>query len=523
MADGAVQVSPSRPDPVIWAGLGAAAVVAALVTGTIAAVALRGGGVTALGPADWSAVRFTLGQAAVSATLSCALAVPVARALARRSFAGRGLLITLLGAPFLLPSLVAVMGLIALFGRAGVVSDLLAALGLPRLSIYGLGGVLLGHVFFNLPLATRMILQGWLAIPSERFRLAASLGFQPADTARYLERPMLRRVLPGAWLSIFLICLTSFAVALTLGGGPRATTVELAIYQAFRMEFDLSRAAGLALVQFALCLAAAGLAARMVLPPAFGTGLDRVLTRWDVPRDWRRWTDAALIAAAALFLIAPLVAVLIGGAQAVAALPITVWQAAGRSIAVALASTLVMTLLALPMVEAAARLPRGRWVETAGMLTITASPLVIGTGLFLILRPLVQPAALALPATVAVNALMALPFALRILLPEARALDAGYGRLAESLGLRGWARLRILTLRRLRRPLGFACGVTAALSMGDLGVVALLADERTETLPLMLYRLMGAYRSDAAAGAAVLLLGLSFALFALFDRGTRRA
>ena len=33
---------------------------------------------------------------------------------------------------------------------------------------------------------------------------------------------------------IFVICLSSFAVALTLGGGPRATTLELAIYQAMR-------------------------------------------------------------------------------------------------------------------------------------------------------------------------------------------------------------------------------------------------------------------------------------------------
>jgi thiamine transport system permease protein len=43
---------------------------------------------------------------------------------------------------------------------------------------------------------------------------------------------MLRAVLPGAVLLVFLLCMTSFAVALTLGGGPRATTVELAIYQA---------------------------------------------------------------------------------------------------------------------------------------------------------------------------------------------------------------------------------------------------------------------------------------------------
>ena len=86
----------------------------------------------------------------------------------------------------------------------------------------------------------RLILQGWIAIPAERFRLAASLD---APVGRLLERPMLRRIAPGAFAVIFVICLSSFAIALTLGGGPRATTVELAIYQAVRFDFDLARAA----------------------------------------------------------------------------------------------------------------------------------------------------------------------------------------------------------------------------------------------------------------------------------------
>ncbi|MBL3580257.1 thiamine/thiamine pyrophosphate ABC transporter permease ThiP, partial [Rhodovulum visakhapatnamense] len=81
-------------------GLGAAAVTLALALGTIAAVAWRAEGAARLGAADLAAVRFTLLQALASAALSTLLAVPVARALARRRFPGRGLLITLLGAPF---------------------------------------------------------------------------------------------------------------------------------------------------------------------------------------------------------------------------------------------------------------------------------------------------------------------------------------------------------------------------------------------------------------------------------------
>ena len=85
-----------------------------------------------------------------------------------------------------------------------------------------------------------------------------------------------------------------------------------------------------------------------------------------------------------------------------------------------------------------------------------------------------------------------------------------------------WARLRIVTLPRLRAPLGFAAGLSAALSMGDLGVIALFAGQGQETLPLTMYRLMGAYRTDAAAAAGLVLIGAALALFWAFDKWGRR-
>jgi thiamine transport system permease protein len=155
------------------------AVITALLTfsfGTAAVVALRGHGFGPLLPTDLSAIRFTLWQALVSAFLSVSVAIPVARALSRQSFFGRRALITLLGAPFILPVLVGVLGLLSVFGRSGWISELLLFFGFGRLSIYGASGVILAHVFFNLPLATRFILQGWSGVPAERFRLPDSLG-----------------------------------------------------------------------------------------------------------------------------------------------------------------------------------------------------------------------------------------------------------------------------------------------------------------------------------------------------------
>lgn len=484
--------------------------VAGLVIGPVMAVIWRAGGLGSLGAAEYSALWFTIWQAAVSAALSVFLAIPVARALSRQSFPGRSVLIALMGAPFILPTIVAVLGLLAVFGGNGLLNAITSAIGLPRVDIYGYHGVILAHVFFNLPLATRLILQGWLAIPTERFRLAASLG---APVGRVLERPMLAGIVPGAFAVIFVICLTSFAVALTLGGGPKATTVELAIYQAFKFDFDLGKAASLALVQLALGVCAALVLLKLSPAGEFGAGLDRAMRRWDGHSVLSRAMDGAWIALAALFLLTPLSMVVLAGLPGIVSLPPEVWSAALRSLAVALGATTLTLALALPLAT--------RFGELAGILGVAVSGLVLGTGLFLIVQPFARPAEAALPVTLLVNALMALPFVLRILRPELETARRDYGRLAQTLGLRGWSLWRIVLLPRLRRPLGFAAGLTAALSMGDLGVIALFADGDHATLPLQVYRLMGSYRMEAAQGAALLLLAMSLGLFWIMDRGGR--
>jgi len=502
----------------------ALALVALLTLGTLAALGLRAEPGRGFGPADWAAVRFTLTQALLSATLSAALAVPVARALARRRFPGRGLIVALTGAPFLLPAIVAVFGLVAIWGRSGLVSAALAPFGIGPLDVYGLRGVVLAHVFFNLALVTRLLLQGWSRIPAEQFRLAAQLGFTPWAVLRHIEAPMLRAVLPGAFVLVFLLCMTSFAVALTLGGGPGATTIELAIYQAIRFDFDLGRAALLALMQFGLCALAAGLALRASADADLAGGLGAPQRRWDALAAGPRRIDAVVILALAGFLGLPLAAVAVQGLGGLAGMPATVGRAAGLSLVVALASAALALGLGLglaALVDGLKARGRGRGVEAFGLLSLAASPFVIGTGLFIVIHPLADPFALALPVTAAVNAAMALPFVLRALLPayaNARRID---GRLADSLGMTGWARFRLVTAAHLRQPAGFAAGLAAALSMGDLGVIALFAPPEVATLPLLMQRLMAAYRMETAAGVALVLVALTFALFWGFDRWGR--
>ena len=171
-------------------------------------------------------------------------------------------------------------------------------------------------------------------------------------------------------------------------------------------------------------------------------------------------------------------------------------------------------LLAVPLAT--------RWGEVIGTLGVAVSPLVLGMGLFLIIRPFVNPLNMALIVTLCVNAVLSLPFVLRVLRPNVEQTLQSYSKLSQSLGLGAWTRFRWVIWPRLRRPMGFSAGLISALSMGDLGVITLFGDAERATLPLKIYQLMGSYRMEQAASGTVLLLILSLGLFWGFDKWGRR-
>lgn len=279
-------------------------------------------------------LTFTLWQATLSTLLSLAVGLAVAMALARRAvFPGRGLLLRLMELSLVLPTIVAVSGLIGVFGRQGWLTRL-ADGWLPGWNLYGLGGILLAHVFFNAPLAGRLLLQALESVPAPRRRIASQLGLRGRWLWLALDWPAIRRVLPGITALVFTLCFTSFAIIMTLGGGPASTTLEVAIYQSLRFEFDFGRAALLAVVQLALC----GLLWLLLVrrAPTRGLAPDRRLPepiRRPDQGGLRALRDRALLLAFSLFLVMPLAAVLIRGLPGADRHVPAGWRPAGHALA----------------------------------------------------------------------------------------------------------------------------------------------------------------------------------------------
>ena len=480
-------------------------------------------------PYLYRVVGFTVWQASLSTLLSVFLAIPTARAFARRDqFPGRGALLRLMGLPIVTPVIVAVLGIVAVYGESGLLNRYLEPIGLSwRGHFYGLTGILLAHVFFNLPLSIRMLLPAWERIPGENWRLAAQLGMTAGQRFRQVEWPALVGVLPGTISVVFLLCFTSFAVVLVLGGGPRATTIEVAIYQALRFDFEPGLAAWLALGQLGICLILVVALHRWLRAPPVSRGLKTGQLRalgFDSAN--QRWFDGILLTAVCGFVALPLAAVIwlgLNGPLARVLSDSALWSAAGRSALISTMATTLALALALGLTLSARRLSTRHRQRTAdgmllaGSMTLAVPPMVIGSGLFLLLLPLGLTFDIATALIAIVNATLILPYLVRTIGPALMNSGARYQRLCLQLGMSGWQRFRLIDWPLLRKPLGFAVALAATLSFGDMGVAALFDTTGMLTLPVMLYHQLGAYRFNEAAVTALVLIVLCALVFIVVE------
>ncbi|VFS47871.1 thiamine transporter membrane protein [Budvicia aquatica] len=217
-------------------------------------------------------------------------------------------------------------------------------------------------------------------------------------------------------------------------------------------------------------------------------------------------------------MLPPLLAVVIDGINSSVISVLSqsaVWRALGTSLRIALGSGLLSILLTMMLLWSSRelRLRNNRWgsrIEMSGMVILAMPAIVLATGFFLLLNHSVGLPESADGIVIVTNALMAIPYALKVLENPMRDLAERYSLLSQSLGLSGWNRLRWIELKALKRPIAQALAFASVLSIGDFGVIALFGNEQFRTLPYYLYQQLGNYRSESGAVTSLLLLLLCF-------------
>ena len=463
-------------------------------------------------------LSFTLYQALLSALGSLLLAIPIARALHRVRPAGRQQFLRLSLLAFVMPSLVLITGIVNLLGPQSPFNDLLS-----EWKLFGLNGILLAHIYLNFPLAVRILYQGYNSIPVSREHLADQLKFSVWQRIQHIEWPAIRSQVATLFGLIFILCFNSFAIVLTLGGGPKATTLELAIYQALKYDFNLNEALTLAWLQFAI----AGLIylALIFASKVNWLGSTREQPIYRVERGLRSTVQMAFYWLGWVYLSAPLLALFITlNIEALVSYPYaSMFQAMGVSLVIAVSAALISLLAAIallvPIRKAAQQIKPVQetlfsWLANH---SLVAPAMVLSTGIYiwLISRGLLESYATWM--LILLNAFVLLPFLLSQLRPRLIQFDSQYAKLIGNLKLTPLEKARII-YPFIRRSLLAAFSLGLLLALGDVSIFAIFGRYESPTLPWLIYTFAGTYRMSEAAITSVILLGLCYLLLILLER-----
>ena len=456
-------------------------------------------------------VVWSLAQAAITCALALGLGLPLAWVLARFEFAGRALVLRLLMLPFVVPSLVAALGVLALWGPRGVISG---ALGInlqdtPWLLLYG-------NLFFNLCLVVRAGVDALAQVNARQVAAARSLGASPWRAFWRVEWPAIAPWLMSSLCLVFLYCFAGFGLALVLGG-QRYATVEVEIYTLVAYELQLGQASVLALWMLlltgAVALAYAALEKRLAAPLR-SLPMPRVR-----PQGAPQWLALGL-ALAVLFGICalPIVAIFI---KAISALGTGATGLFGAEMLAALWNTLRFSALALLMatllgvLHAFAAQASVAW-RAAAFLPFVVSPVTVAFGLLLLYPSWTA----SLPLLLLAYAVLAYPFVAKALSAGLDSLPVHLGRAARTLGASPWRCFWRVTLPLLRPALRRGMAFAAATALGEFAVTLFLSRPEWATLTTLIYQRLGRpgqVNLDAAMVLACVLMALALAVFLLID------
>ncbi|GGR00576.1 ABC transporter permease [Deinococcus ruber] len=462
-------------------------------------------------------LAWTLEQAALSALLALVIGGPLAYLLSRARVPGTALLLQLLLLPFVTPTLVAALGLLSLFGPRGLLH--LDLSGTPTLLI-------LGNLFFNLPLMIRLAYAGFLRVPPTLIGAARTLGASGWRSALTVALPLAWPGLAAGAVLVFLYSALSFGLPLLLGG-EQYGTLEVEIYTLTAYDLRLNEASALILVQLFITFVATAVYVRLGATGGAGVATARTLPR---PRGAAAALTYTLMGAVLLICFAPLVAVALGSVHGRSGVTAAFWTGllspdADPPLALMLGNTLRfagLTLICAVLLGGlhafAISLSRSKALDLLSLLPLMVSPVSLAVG-YLLLYPALRAS---LGLLIAAYTLLASPLITRSLLPALRAIPERLNEAARTLGASPGRVWRTVTVPLIVPALRGGAALALSTVLGEFAATLVLARPEWATLSTGMYARLGRpgeQNLGEACALATLLMLLSLLAFSVLDGG----
>lgn len=497
---------------------------------------------------------FTFWQAFLSTLLTLLIGLPAAYLFARFEFPGRKSLHTLSLLPFILPTVVVATAFNTLIGPRGwlnlILMDLLNLSNPPLSLLNSLPAILLAHVFYNTSIVIRMVGNSLSRLNPHYDEAARVLNAKPWQAFREVSLPLLMPSILGASLLVFLFDFTSFGVVLMLGG-PQFATLEVEIYTQAMSRFNLPMAGLLSMIQLAITLLIT-LAQSRVKNPRFGkAALSSEQKTRQRPVSTRQKIFVVLMCLLLVVLfISPILSLVsrslvtfeaARGERGEIETGLTTryytelfqnrtgsifysnpLAAIRNSLVYSILTMIIATSMGLITAYALSRSGKlTRLLEPFLMLPLGASAVILGLGFLITFnRPpwTSGPFPILIPIA---HSLIALPFMVRTILPAIQGIPNSLREAASVMGAKPWKVLREIDLPILLRAVIVSLAFSFTISLGEFGASSLLANARTPTIPVAIFRYIsqpGALNYGQALAMSTLLLLTSAAGSLLIEK-----
>lgn len=170
-----------------------------------------------------SSLGVTFATATISTVIAALCGSPIAYALARGNFPGRGLLGSVLDLPLLIPHPVAGIAILLLVSRGTPVGDSLIRLGL--LVVGTPAGIIAAMLFVSAPLYVSAAREAFARVDRRYEFMARTLGDSPSLAFQRVTLPMASRGLLSAATMTWARALSEFGAVVVLAYNPKVVSV----------------------------------------------------------------------------------------------------------------------------------------------------------------------------------------------------------------------------------------------------------------------------------------------------------
>lgn len=492
----------------------------------------------------------SLVQASLSASLILCLGYILAVQLKYLSPKWQNFILSTTNSTFSLPTIIVIYAIISVLGQAGWYNSWLMKFGFDayKVNIYGLFGIVLANVFFNLGYSTTAIYNSLQKIPLNSIVLSKQFNFSFWQNFKIVQWPYLKSTIINLWLLMFFICFNAFALVYFFGGSPKYANFEVAIYNSLLSENNPQKTSIIAVVQIAFSLVIilvfslykkADIKNSSVKQTDNPIQLQYISYLHSLVHNYKFVKIRAYILAifALLFIVVPILSLLIPGAwdfiksihcqlsvqcaelnnkQNIYAYD---WQALSNALGYSLMFSIGATVVSIWI---SILLLRGwRWayrfekiLNNLSLISLSIPNMLLGAGVFILLNYKLDIQAnnsTLILLVIFITSINSIAYAINYLEPAYKQIS-NYNKIALNLGLSSWQCFKIYELALLKKSLIYAGINIFIISLGDFSIILFFVSDGLTSITYLLNQQLNSINNTSGYITAFILVTLIFIL-----------